>query len=92
MKNQGTGNRQQATGTRPAPVEELLRASIARVDESAGPERDLWPAMLLRIEEQPAHTPMTVRAIPVFDLALAGALVLLAAVSPGLVPVLLYYL
>jgi hypothetical protein len=92
MKKEGTGNREQGTEIGAMGMRNLLRASVARVEEEAGPEKDLWPAMLRRIQEQPAHTPITVRAIPWFDWALAGGLLLLAAVSPGLVPVLLYYL
>lgn len=87
MKKQATANREQGSE-----LEVLLRAALPAVSHAAEPERNLWPAMLRRIEQQPACTPVAAHAVPWFDWALAGALFVLFAVSPGLVPVLLYYL
>lgn len=92
MTNQGTGNRDQGTGPSAGGMQELLRRAVAPVADETGPERDLWPAMLRRIEEKPGCAPAAAHAVPWFDWALAGALILLVAVSPGLAPVLLYYL
>jgi hypothetical protein len=49
------------------------------------PDRDLWPAMLRRLDASPAPTPW-------FDWALLAGLVGLAAFFPTAIPVLLYYL
>jgi hypothetical protein len=48
-------------------------------------ERDLWPAMLHRMEPQPV-------AVPWFDWALLAALGVCLAVFPRAIPVLLYHL
>ncbi len=63
----------------------LLRKALPPVGGEGEPERDLWPAMLRRLDAEPA-------APPWFDWALLGGLVGLAAFFPASVPVLLYYL
>jgi hypothetical protein len=45
--------------------------------------------MLRRMDEQSAHG---ASSIPWFDWALAGGLVAFAAIAPGTIPVILYYL
>ena len=47
--------------------------------------RDLWPAMLRRLEVQPS-------APPWFDWVLAGGLAAFAVAFPAWIPVFLYYL
>jgi hypothetical protein len=47
--------------------------------------RDLWPAVLKRLDARPAMPPW-------FDWALLAGLVGVAAVFPSAIPVLLYYL
>jgi hypothetical protein len=82
MKKQGTGNRDQGTER----VELLLRQALPRIHEDAQLDRDLWPAMLRRLDER-----RKIR-VPWFDWALAGGLAALLAVFPAWIPVLLYYL
>jgi hypothetical protein len=65
-------------------IRQLLKQALPLV-ENAEPEHDLWPAMLRRLDAQPA-------APPWFDWALAGSLALFAAVFPASIPVFLYYL
>ncbi len=48
-------------------------------------EQDLWPRMLRRIDAERT-------SVPWFDWLLAGALLLLLAVSPNAIPILLYHL
>ncbi len=64
-------------------IRELLRQTIR---EHAGTtERDLWPAMLVRLDEQPQTSLW-------MDWALAGVLLGLLAISPSAIPFLLYQL
>lgn len=67
----------------------LLRSALPRVGDDADLPRDLWPAMLRRMDEQSARG---ASSIPWFDWALAGGLVAFAAIAPGTIPVILYYL
>ncbi|MGA7343239.1 MAG: hypothetical protein WBE72_16690 [Terracidiphilus sp.] len=63
----------------------LLKQSLPRVSPDEAPSRDLWPAVLRRLDAAPA-------APPWFDWALLGGLVALAAFFPVSIPVFLYYL
>jgi hypothetical protein len=65
----------------------LLKKSLPPVSAQVGAElrRDLWPAMLQRIEARPA-------SVPWFDWALLAALAAWCAFFPGVIPVLLYHL
>ena len=65
-------------------MKQLLREALPPMAE-AEPARDLWPAMLRRLD-----TGMD--APPWFDWALLGGLVALAAFFPASIPVFLYYL
>lgn len=65
-------------------TEELLKRAV-RPMGTAEPERDLWPAMLRRMEARPA-------APPWWDWALAGGVALFALSCPATIPLLLYYL
>jgi hypothetical protein len=67
----------------------LLRDAVPRVGHDTGPVRDLWPAMLRRMDEQ---TVRGAASIPWFDWALAGGLVAFAAIAPRTIPLILYYL
>jgi hypothetical protein len=62
----------------------ILKATLPAV-EDVEPRRDLWPAVLRRLDAQPT-------APPWFDWALAGGLATLAIFFPAAIPVLLYYL
>jgi hypothetical protein len=68
-------------------IEHLLRQSLPATDAQPRAElqRDLWPAMLRRLEQRSF-------AVPWFDWALLAALVVCVAVFPGAIPVLLYHL
>jgi hypothetical protein len=83
IREQGTGNRDQGSEQR---LERLMRQALPRVPDDAELGRDLWPAMLRKLEEhRKVH-------IPWFDWVLAGGLAAVLAVFPAWIPVLLYYL
>jgi hypothetical protein len=82
---QGTVNSEQES----VRLAQLLRNSIPPVGGVNDPPRDLWPAMLRRMDEQ---TGRGAASIPWFDWALAGGLVAFAAIAPRTIPVILYYL
>jgi hypothetical protein len=65
-------------------IKHLLKQAMPPTGDT-GPERDLWPAMLQRLDVQPG-------APPWFDWALAGGLAVFAIVFPASIPVFLYYL
>jgi hypothetical protein len=69
-------------------IQQLLRESLPPV-QPAEPDRDLWPAMLRKLEPNPRTA---LKSVPLLDWALAGALVAFAAFAPTTIPVLLYYL
>jgi type VI protein secretion system component VasF len=76
------GNREQGTED----VERLLRHALPRIKDDAELDRDLWPAMLRRLDERrKVH-------VPWFDWVLAGGLVAVLALFPAWIPMLLYYL
>jgi|HubBroStandDraft_5_1064220.scaffolds.fasta_scaffold141326_2 hypothetical protein len=66
-------------------VEQLLKKSLPRVDNLAGPVRDLWPVVQGRMEQKTFASPW-------FDWALAGGVAVFALVFPVAIPVFLYYL
>ena len=70
-------------------MKKLLQQALPPVDAEQGPERDLWPAMLRRLDARAAR-PMSGWAW--FDMALLAGLVGIAALFPTAIPVLLYYL
>jgi hypothetical protein len=65
-------------------MKKLLNQALPPIGD-AEPARDLWPAMLQRLDARPA-------APPWFDWVLAGGLAVFAVVFPAAVPVFLYYL
>lgn len=73
-------------------IKELLKESLVPLGERPEPARDLWPAMLRRLDEEPMPRPLATAAVPWFDWALAVAVLAVLVASPGLIPVLLYYL
>jgi hypothetical protein len=82
---QGTGISDQETEH----MKQLLREALPPVGAYAEADRDLWPAMLRRMEEPNARI---AASVPWFDWALAGGLVAFAAIAPRTIPVILYYL
>jgi hypothetical protein len=83
-RDQGSGVRDQEEQ-----IKQLLREALPPLGADAEPDHDLWPAMLLRMDEQSSHG---AASIPWFDWALAGGLVAFAAIAPRTIPVILYYL
>lgn len=65
-------------------INELLRRAIAPVSNTEL-QRDLWPQMLRRLDQQPIR-------VPWFDWALAAILSALLVFFPGAIPALLYHL
>ena len=66
-------------------MKKLLQQSVPPVGAEHEPQRDLWPAMLRRMDAKPAMPPW-------FDWALLAGLVGLAGFFPAAIPVFLYYL
>lgn len=62
----------------------LLKGAIAPAQHTEL-QRDLWPQMLGRLDEQPFR-------VPWFDWALAAALAASLLLFPGAIPALLYHL
>lgn len=73
-------------------MKKLLQDALPPVTADAAPPRDLWPAMLRRLNEKsapPAHAGFNWAWL---DGALAASLALLIASFPASIPLLLYYL
>ena len=68
-------------------IEQLLKETLQPISVRVGAElrRDLWPAMLKRLEARPVQ-------VPWFDWALLAAVVAWLLFFPGAIPVLLYHL
>jgi hypothetical protein len=64
-------------------LREFLKSNL-RVD--AEPRRDLWPAVLRRMDVREQRT------VPWFDWALLGLAAACLAFVPGIIPMLLYHL
>jgi len=73
-------------------IKQLLKQALPPVESHAEPERDLWPAVLRRLDEDAAAAPRRTIAMPWFDWALLGGLVVFAVSFPATIPVFLYYL
>jgi len=72
-------------------MKQLLQQSLPPIDPAAEPSRDLWPAVLRRVDAEPAATSGPARQ-NWFDWALLVGLVVFAASFPATIPVFLYYL
>jgi hypothetical protein len=68
-------------------MERLVKETLPRMRGKPGAElrRDLWPAMLRRLEARRD-------VVPWFDWALLAAVAAMFVLSPGVIPVLFYYL
>lgn len=64
-------------------LKRLLQEALPPIEGDPEPARDLWPAVLRRMNERPRAW---------LDLALLGGLVGLAAMFPAAIPVVLYYM
>jgi hypothetical protein len=72
-------------------IAKLLKQSLPRVtDNGSQLGRDLWPAMLQRLQQPPA--PVAWFEQTWFDWALGAAVVAWLAFFPAAIPVLLYHL
>lgn len=65
-------------------LKKLLKKALPAAGE-AELQRDLWPAMLRRLDARPIH-------VPWWDWALLGGVTGLILFFPGMIPVLLYHL
>jgi hypothetical protein len=68
-------------------IKQLLKQSLPPVESNAEPERDLWPAVLRRLDADPPR-----HSVPWFDWALIGGLAVFAVSFPATIPVFLYYM
>jgi hypothetical protein len=68
-------------------LKKLLQDALPTVKNDDEPTRDLWPAVLRRIDTGPALSRWLW-----FDVGLLAGLVGAAALFPSAIPVLLYYL
>jgi hypothetical protein len=68
-------------------IKQLLEETMQPITGQVGSElrRDLWPALLKRLEATPAK-------VPWFDWALLAAVTALLLFFPGAIPVFLYHL
>ena len=73
-------------------IKQLLKQSLPPVEADAEPARDLWPAILRRLDAEPAPTLRGSLRRNWFDWALLAGLIVFAAVFPTTIPVFLYYL
>ena len=72
-------------------IKKLLQEALPPVNDAA-PDRDLWPAMLRRFDEEAVTPVQPGFNWAWFDGALAAGLALLVASFPASIPLLLYYL
>ena len=75
-----------------ARIKDLLRQALPPVGTGAEPGRDLWPAMLGRLDTSAPPARSFSSPVPWFDWALIAGLVAFAALFPATIPVFLYYL
>jgi len=80
-------------------IKQLLQQSLPPVGPASEPARDLWPAVLRRLDQESAAPVRATagavpwpRAVPWFDWAILAGLVLFAISFPATIPVFLYYL
>jgi len=66
-------------------IKRMLQEALPPIEDQVEPTRDLWPAVLRKLDQKSG-------APPWFDLALAAGLLGLTAFFPASIPVLLYYL
>lgn len=69
-------------------IKNLLKQALPPVELNAEPERDLWPAVLRRLDEDTTQR----KAVSWIDWALLGGLAVFAVSFPATIPVFLYYL
>lgn len=70
-------------------MKHLLQSTIPAIGDNAEPDRDMWPAMLRRMDNQGVRG---AASVPWFDWVLAAGLLAFTAFVPRTIPVILYYL
>lgn len=73
-------------------LQRLVREAIPPMEDDPELERDLWPAMLRQMQKGQPMPGLRLWPVSWFDVALAGALAVMAVAFPATIPVLLYYL
>jgi energy-coupling factor transporter transmembrane protein EcfT len=73
-------------------IKQLLKLAVPPVAHGAEPARDLWPAVLKRLDEGEARESAANSRWMWFDAALLAGLAIMAVSVPATVPLLLYYL
>jgi hypothetical protein len=76
-------------------IKQFLKQALPPVAPDAEPDRDLWPAVLRRLDAEPparALPRLLPRKLPWFDWALIAGLIVFAVAFPATIPVFLYYL
>jgi hypothetical protein len=73
-------------------LNQLLKQAVPAVEPDAEPARDLWPDVLKRLAEEPAHEPAIRSRWMWFDAALLAGLAVMGISFPAAIPLLLYYL
>jgi hypothetical protein len=73
-------------------IKQLLQRALPPADPEAEPNRDLWPAVLRRLDAQPAAAAPGLLRLNWFDGALLAGVIVFAASFPATIPVFLYYL
>jgi hypothetical protein len=73
-------------------MKQLLKQAVRPVETDAEPARDLWPAVITRLDEHAAAEPAGRSWWVWLDGALVAGLVALGVSFPATIPLLLYYL
>ena len=73
-------------------MKQLLRQAVSPVETDAEPARDLWPAVLKRLDAGAANGTRARSRWVWFDVALLAGLAILGVSFPAMIPLLLYYL
>ena len=75
-------------------IKQLLQQSLPPVDPARSPSRDLWPAVLGRLDAESVRSATAPGPLRQnwFDWALLAGLVVFAFSFPATIPVFLYYL
>jgi hypothetical protein len=71
-------------------MKQALRQAVPPIANEPELTRDLWPAMLGRMNAS-SSVQSRLSAVPWFDWVLAGGLAALLVVFPASIPILLYY-
>jgi hypothetical protein len=73
-------------------MKQLLKQAVRPVEADAEPARDLWPAVLKRLDENDAAEAAVRSRWVWLDGALLAGLAVLGVSFPATIPLLLYYL